>query len=567
MVQVIAHNITSPLGMTTDENLQNILAGKTSLCKHRHAMGLEEPFGASLFDDAQWAHIQRKGFTRFESLVIHSMQEALRQLKVTLPAKTCFILSTTKANIENLQHGSLQDILPAESAEKISRFFQLGIRPIVVSNACISGVSAQILALRLLECSYYDCAIVVGCDVQSKFIVSGFQSLKALSADVCKPFDIERLGLNLGEACGTMVLRKVENPEARDASGWYLISGNVCNDALHITNPSPIGLGCKTALMQTLANTSMEHLALINLHGTATMYNDQMESKAIEQLGLSEIPVNGLKGYFGHTMGAAGIIETIVSLSSLDKGILVGTKGFSELGVSGKINISPNPRATEKNSFVKVISGFGGCNGAVLYSKSPVFAPVSQPRHKTLHRVRITPEEILLDGRRLEGFREQGVKLLTEYYKSMIKDYPKFHKMDILGKLGIVASELLLSAEKPGNRFQERTDRAVVIFNHSSSIVSDMQYQESIEDESNFFPSPSVFIYTLPNIVTGEISIRNKYHGETALYILSGKDTTRIEQITSATFLSPNTHSMVAGWIDAESVDRFEAELALLEKV
>ena len=107
---------------------------------------------------------------------------------------------------------------------------------------------------------------------------------------------------------------------------------------------------------------------------------------------------------------------------------------------------------------------------------------------------------------------------MTAIYKQYIDDYPKFYKMDSLSRLGFVATELLLNAE--GQRKDIPTeDRAVILFNRSSSIMADKKYLVSIKDPEDYFPSPSVFVYTLPNIVTGEIAMRNLYHGETSFYI------------------------------------------------
>ena len=106
---------------------------------------------------------------------------------------------------------------------------------------------------------------------------------------------------------------------------------------------------------------------MVNLHGTATMFNDEMEAVALERAGLSNIPVNSLKGYFGHTLGAAGLLETLVTMSALEDGIVLGTRGFSELGVSRKINISAENRKAVGKRFIKLISGFGGCNAAMMY--------------------------------------------------------------------------------------------------------------------------------------------------------------------------------------------------------
>lgn len=178
--------------------------------------------------------------------------------------------------------------------------------------------------------------------------------------------------------------------------------------------------------------------------------------------------------------------------------------------------------------------------------------------------IHITPEKVTLNGQAL-AHHEKGSALLTELYRTHIDDYQKFFKMDILSKLGFVASELLLQTEgKP--RFVPCEDRAVVFFNRSASLQADTAYQATIQDPDNFFPSPAAFVYTLPNIVTGEIAIRNKYYGETSFIVLPEHDTQVMNQQLQNAFLDPMTQSILGGWLDCTDEDHFEAELFILYK-
>ena len=136
--------------------------------------------------------------------------------------------------------------------------------------------------------------------------------------------------------------------------------------------------------------------------------------------------------------------------------------------------------------------------------------------------------------------------------------------MDMLSRLGFIASELLITAEGK-ERFAENEQRAVILFNHSSSIHADTSYLESIKAPENYFPSPSLFVYTLPNIVTGEIAIRNHYYGETSFFILPQKDETIISQVQRAAFSDPMTNSMMTGWLDYEDDDNFLADMYIMD--
>ena len=577
MAYIIADNIISPLGETSEENYLSVKAGRSDIRAYEPGTcNIPEGFYASLL------------FEDFETLALRSAQKAIANAQLELKGKrTAFILSSTKGNIE-------ENISLADSAQRIATQLGIDAKPIVVCNACISGLSALILGNRLIDSGLYDAAIVCGCDTPRQFILSGFQSLKALSPEPCRPFDMERMGLNLGEAAATLILSK--NPI--QGNSWRMGDGFIRNDAFHISTPSKTADGLYLSLQRTLESFTKEisstckqidlkeHLAFINAHGTATLFNDQMESVAIGRAGLSYLPANAYKSFWGHTMGAAGILETIISMKAIDDDTILGTRGFSELGVSGKMNICAEKRPTDKKGFIKMLSGFGGCNATIWAAKSPEreYIDLSQKEQQnreftTTHTIRITPEEVILDQRKLwEGKKELGEQegqehhsLLTSLYKQMIGNYPKFYKMDGLSRLGVVASEILLNAEKGDTDVERREEegerlleeRAIIFFNHSSSIASDRNYKESINDKDNYFPSPSIFVYTLPNIVTGEIAIRNHFHGETSFFILPDKDERLMEEILQASCRDAQSKSFLTGWIDYEDERHFEADLKI----
>ena len=580
MAYIIADNIISPLGETSEENYLSVKAGRSGIRAYEPGTcNIPEGFYASLL------------FEDFETLALKSAQKAIANARLELKGKrTAFILSSTKGNIE-------ENISLADSAQRIASQLGIDTKPIVVCNACISGLSALILGNRLIDSGLYDAAIVCGCDTPRQFILSGFQSLKALSPEPCRPFDMERMGLNLGEAAATLILSK----KPIQGNSWRMGDGFIRNDAFHISTPSKTADGLYLSLQRTLKSFTKEisstceqidlkeHLAFINAHGTATLFNDQMESVAIGRAGLSDLPANAYKSFWGHTMGAAGILETIISMKAIDDDTILGTRGFSELGVSGKMNICAENRPTDKKGFIKMLSGFGGCNATIWAAKKPereniALSQIEQQNREftTTHAIRITPEEVVLDHQKLwEGNQNANEKLeeqegaghhslLTSLYKQMIGNYPKFYKMDGLSRLGFVASEILLNAEK-GETEEERKEeerknleeRAIIFFNHSSSIASDRNYKESIKDKDNYFPSPSIFVYTLPNIVTGEIAIRNHFQGETSFFILPDKDERMMEEILQASCRDAQSKSFLTGWIDYEDERHFEADLKI----
>ena len=179
------------------------------------------------------------------------------------------------------------------------------------------------------------------------------------------------------------------------------------------------------------------------------------------------------------------------------------------------------------------------------------------------HEVYISLNEVIVDGKAL-SHKEKGSALLTELYRAHIGDYPKFFKMDTLCKLGFVASELLLQAEG-APRFEPREDRAVIFFNRNASLQADTAYQATIQDPENFFPSPAAFVYTLPNIVTGEIAIRNKYFGETLFIVMEEQNEEIMTRELQNAFQDPMTKSILGGWLDCEDESHFEAHIFLID--
>jgi 3-oxoacyl-[acyl-carrier-protein] synthase-1 len=378
MIVKISDNIYSPLGVTTKQNYLAVKAGKSMSRLYSDRWQMAEPFFASLFEEGDVDNAfsllgDATDYTDFEKICILSASRAIADAGIDASASDVqFFISTTKGNVSLLDNRpekiSADRVLLGVAAKKISEYFGNANVPMVVSNACISGVCAQIMAMRSLmsrRCKY---AVVIGADSQCRFIVSGFQSFKALSQKRCKPYDATREGLNLGEAAGTIIYT-IKEKEDIHQEDWVAVKGAIRNDANHISGPSRTGEGSYRALMTALGNEQAENLAFINAHGTATLYNDEMESIAISRAGLSSVPVNSLKGYYGHTMGAAGIIEPILSMHSIDDGTVLGTLGFESSGVSHPLILSSHNTSTDKHAFMKLLSGFGGCNAAMLYKK------------------------------------------------------------------------------------------------------------------------------------------------------------------------------------------------------
>jgi 3-oxoacyl-[acyl-carrier-protein] synthase-1 len=377
-VWIAADCIISPLGNTTEENYRNILEGKTGISLVNDASLFNGSVHASVIAAADMV-IQNgasgKSFTKFESISIRSIANALKKIQLdTTSDRTLFILSSTKGNIELLTDAGYdaRRIHLAESAGTIANYFGNTQQSPVVSNACISGVMAILVAKRYIQSGQYDHVVVTGADVLTKFVLSGFQSLSAISPEPCKPFDAKRKGVSLGEAAATIILST--NPASiKGKKEVKIIGGGLSNDANHISGPSRSGEELADAINIALEKSGLtsKDVDFISAHGTATLYNDEMEAKAFNLAGLATVPLNSLKGYFGHTLGAAGILESIISQHALTKEQLIPTFGFDSLGVSQPVKVIHKIESKKITTCLKTASGFGGCNAAVVLKKFP----------------------------------------------------------------------------------------------------------------------------------------------------------------------------------------------------
>lgn len=382
-IYCLADNLTTALGFTTADNLSQITAEQTGVQEYSLPELYHHPVWVSKIDpqlEAQHTSklLEAQNYTRLEQLFIWSIQEAAQQLDLDLSQKdTLLILASTKGNIDILDQPSKETApqFPKERsylgamAAAVQGYFKNPNTPIVVCNACISGVLALDIAKRYLRAGRYQHIVVAGGDLVTRFTLSGFQAFKAMSDAPCKPFDAHRTGINLGEGVGTMILGT--SPKEGETTPIVLKGGASSNDANHISGPSRTGEGLYIAIQKAFkdAQSNPEEMDYLSMHGTATPYNDEMEAKALASAHLQEVPLNSLKGYLGHTLGAAGLIESIVATWSLRQNQLYASLGFEQLGVSVPLNIIQQTQAQALQSCLKTASGFGGCNAAVVFSK------------------------------------------------------------------------------------------------------------------------------------------------------------------------------------------------------
>ena len=241
---------------------------------------------------------------------------------------------------------------------------------ITVATACSSSAKVFAQAARLIQSGMADAALVGGVDTLCGSVLFGFNALQLVSPDPCRPFDVTRVGLSLGEAGGFALLERDDDP-ARPAS--LLLRGyGESSDAHHMSAPHPEGLGAQLAMRDALARAGIDaaQVGYLNLHGTATPANDSIEAKAVAFLFPPHLHASSTKGWTGHTLGAAGIVESVIALLALESGMLPGilNSDTPDPACGPQIrfdNAQRDIRFAMNNSF-----GFGGNNASLVFGRA-----------------------------------------------------------------------------------------------------------------------------------------------------------------------------------------------------
>lgn len=362
MIYIGAEQIISSLGNTATENFQNALKGNSCVKKQSvEGAYTNKPLGLlTNFEGIP-------GFTKVESMCIKSGLKSLSLVDdKRANDKWLVIISTTKGDIDYLAIGDVEKAKPTYLSKRVLDQLPIKSEEMVVSNACISGLVATIMAHDLLFTGAYDHVLVIGVDAVSKFTTLGFESFYALSDTPSAPFDKNRSGLSLGEAASSVVMST--SKELFTAEPLIFAGGASTNDANHISGPSRTGEGLVRAIKLVLKRTKVDRTAIdfINAHGTATLFNDDMESIAFTRCNLNEVPINSMKGYFGHTLGAAGVLELAMSMQSIRHNYLLKTLGCKTPGTVNGLSVLLENKKVEVQTVLKTASGFGGCNAAVI---------------------------------------------------------------------------------------------------------------------------------------------------------------------------------------------------------
>ncbi|MCD0477250.1 beta-ketoacyl synthase [Chryseobacterium sp. LC2016-29] len=372
-IYITDYNCVTPLGFDVESNWKALLDGKSGVALHQVSDNLEA-FFVSKIDSQKLEEEFKKlfdnqDFTRLEKMFLLSLKPLVEKHHIS--DETAFILSTTKGNISLLKNETnLQEsVYLSKLAQKLADFFGFKTKPIVVSNACVSGVMGISVAKNMIQAGKYKDAFVIAGDEISEFVISGFNSFQAIGSEPCKPYDKNRNGINLGEAAAAMYI--TSTPPETEKLRFKVLGDSAINDANHISGPSRTGDGLFASIQNAMkeAKVSAEQIDFISAHGTATIYNDEMEAIAFNRMELQNVPLNSMKGYYGHCLGASGLLESIISMESSLHNTLIPSKNFEEMGVSQDLNIIKENQPAEIKYILKTASGFGGCNAAIVLEK------------------------------------------------------------------------------------------------------------------------------------------------------------------------------------------------------
>lgn len=583
-VFISASAMVTSLGEGVERNFSALLRGEVGVRRVVNPRVSQSPVTAGIIPDSVYDALyerydRQRTLTLTEIIAVHCISSVLGNRGAD---GIGLVIASAKGNISLLEGHSAEwaefheetcevadsALLLGPMARRIaSRFGINADDTFVVSNACISGITAVAVARRLILSGRYKEMVVVGVDTQNRFITSGFASFKSLSDDVCRPYDESRCGLNLGEACGAMLL-------TTEGDGVCISGAALTDDANHISGPSRTGDGLYFAMRKAMAEAGADNVDMLQMHGTATAYNDEMESKACSLAGLQNVPAQSLKPYFGHTMGASGVIETIMAAEELRNQILAGTPGFETLGVPMPLNISRSnvelPSGKPLRA-LKTASGFGGTNAALLLEYSPQNAlscgsPENVPgamsdetgscagsrisedkvNADVLRTVLVESSRILLNDKEVYSSDSDDFQdFIRSAFKTVCAPNMKFYKMDSLSKLGYVASEVLLDGIEYGEE-----DCGLILSGVYGSLDTDIRHQQIIDTETDASASPAVFVYTLPNVVEGEISIRHHIKGENTWFWSDDRTLSDVREYAALSMSAQDMKYCIVGHID-----------------
>jgi 3-oxoacyl-(acyl-carrier-protein) synthase len=361
------YGVVTAYGRGTDALCDGLMSGRTAIRPCRD-------MGTASLADLRVGSVPLGDADTSSSRVMRLLEELFADNAPEVPPDSALLVATTTGEVDLLEKA----VLEQENARceplsamlpKVQQLAGVEGPGVIVSCACASSTAALTYAFSMIRDGRAEVVLLVGVDCLSEFVLSGFASLMALDEDVARPFDRDRAGLSVGESAGYVVLMSAERAAREGTVGKGIVMGGaMTNDANHMTGPSRDGGGLARAIKKALTVSVCDPgtVAFVAAHGTGTVYNDAMEMKALRTVFSAPVPVFSIKGGIGHTMGNAGLAQTIVAMESLRSGAIPPTVGLSHPDEDAKGWASPCSQNVEGNVAVVANAGFGGVNAAVV---------------------------------------------------------------------------------------------------------------------------------------------------------------------------------------------------------
>ncbi|MEA3334189.1 MAG: beta-ketoacyl-[acyl-carrier-protein] synthase family protein [Pseudomonadota bacterium] len=370
-VWIVATAAVSALGENRSETWRRLLTGKSAIAPIKRF--ITDPYYCKIAAEIKDLQVDPQFTSRLPTL----LEKLFQDFPAPLPNNCALIGATLKGDIDRREkiwqkkstsENSAQNNF--ETATWVAQHFDLGDPGITINAACASSTIALATAASRIASGQKEAILVWAAEILAEFVFAGFASLQALTPYSCHPFAKKRNGLALGEGAAALLLmsdrqaRKEGRKPLAKIRGW-----GVANDAVHLTAPARDGRGLIKACRRTLkrANLGAKKIAAINAHGTGTIHNDGMEIAAFSELfGRKKVPFHSIKGALGHTLGAAGALETVIAVESLKNQLLPPTAGLKDAENEIADQVSSERQKFSGEHLMVTNSGFGGVNAALI---------------------------------------------------------------------------------------------------------------------------------------------------------------------------------------------------------
>ncbi|MAZ94372.1 MAG: beta-ketoacyl-[acyl-carrier-protein] synthase family protein [Bacteroidales bacterium] len=543
-VAVTGIGIISPIGKNLGETYDSLISESTGISnieilntRHKNSFVVGE-IKLTHNELIEIAKVDTyKTWTRTALLGIIAAKQAIKDANIDTKIETALISATTVGGMDRSElhykemvegnHKEYIDLHHAgNSTEMIAENCNISGLTTTISTACSSSLNSILVGSRLIKNGLVKQAVVGGTDSLSKFTLNGFNTLMILDKEHCRPFDDSRAGLNLGEGSAFLVLEDLESAITSKKKIYAVVSGYAnANDAHHQTASSNEGTGPFLSMQQALDEASLTpaDIDYINVHGTGTYNNDLTEGIAIKRLFGNKLPrFSSTKGYTGHTLGAAGVIESVISILALNNNFIPPNINFS--AAIKEIDIEPETKLTNDICLSNVLTnsfGFGGNDSSIVYSSAKNYSSVNTQISKLKKEVYINGMGCLspqntIGGKLINYTPPDNDSNYLQILKPNYRDYinPKLlRRMSKVVRMGIISSGIAL---KDANVIKPD---AIITGTGMGCMEDTEKFLNAMIANDEELLTPTAFIQSTHNTIGGAIALGLNNHSYNLTYV------------------------------------------------